>query len=152
MMMVDFILVKPSVLQSTSWGHPFSEDDFEFKGWFIMLLISLLQVSERHLVVYQWYNYYWELRGRQEKCRSVCLLDRGLAHRAAPKIFEYPDVQPVQKVPYIPGGSWEQRNATLEVLMTAARELTADELQQAWNKTTCNEGQICTSDPRNMLH
>ena len=75
MMMVKFILVKPSVLQSTSWGHPFSEDDFEFEGW-IMLLISLLQVSERHLVVYQWYNHYWELRDRQEKCRSVCLLDR----------------------------------------------------------------------------
>ncbi|KAI5917505.1 arylsulfatase [Camillea tinctor] len=64
----------------------------------------------------------------------------GLAHRAASKLLEYPDVQLVQKVPYIPGGSWEQRSATLEVLMAAARELTADELQQAWTKMTCNEG------------
>ncbi|KAI1846284.1 hypothetical protein JX265_010871 [Neoarthrinium moseri] len=75
----------------------------------------------------------------------------GLAHRNAPTPFEYPDVKPVKAVPYIPGGGWEQRTATLDTLMAAARELTADELQQAWNSTTCNERQVCSSDPRDLL-
>jgi hypothetical protein len=69
----------------------------------------------------------------------------GLEHRNEPEYYEYPDVQPVKKVPYIPGGGWEQRNASFQQLLSSARTLTAEELQQAWNQTTCNEGNTCTS-------
>lgn len=68
----------------------------------------------------------------------------GLEYRNEPMYYEYPDVKPVQRVPYVPGGGWEQRHTTFEVLMSAARTLTADELQQAWNQSTCNEGSTCT--------
>lgn len=68
----------------------------------------------------------------------------GLEYRNEPVYYEYPDVKPLQKVPYVPGGGWEQRHATFEALMSDARTLTADELQQAWNQTTCNEGSTCT--------
>lgn len=67
----------------------------------------------------------------------------GLAHRNQTDNFVYPDVKPVTKVPYIPGGSWAQRNATLDDLEADARELYDDELQQNWNATTCNEGFSC---------
>ncbi|KAI3393391.1 hypothetical protein diail_4320 [Diaporthe ilicicola] len=63
----------------------------------------------------------------------------GLKYRNEPEYYEVPDVNPVKKVPYIPGGGWEQRHATFEELMSSARNLTAEELQQAWNETTCNE-------------
>ncbi|KAF3017781.1 hypothetical protein E8E14_008686 [Neopestalotiopsis sp. 37M] len=67
----------------------------------------------------------------------------GLSYRNEPQYYEYPDVQPIQKVPYIPGGSWEQRHATFDMLVADGRELSANELQQAWNQTTCSEGQVC---------
>lgn len=68
----------------------------------------------------------------------------GLGHRSEPEYYEYPDVKPVKRVPYVPGGGWEQRHSTFEALMADARALTADELQQAWNQTTCNKGGVCT--------
>ncbi|KAG6363899.1 hypothetical protein INS49_009002 [Diaporthe citri] len=68
----------------------------------------------------------------------------GLEYRGEPEYYEYPDVKPVKRVPCVPGGGWEQRHATFETLLSDARTLTADELQQAWNQTTCNEGSTCT--------
>ncbi|ETS73165.1 hypothetical protein PFICI_15110 [Pestalotiopsis fici W106-1] len=67
----------------------------------------------------------------------------GLAFRNEPQYYEYPDVKPIEKVPYIAGGSWEQRHATFDMLVAAGRVLSANELQQAWNQTTCSEGQVC---------
>lgn len=75
----------------------------------------------------------------------------GMAHRNAPEFFEYPRVLPVKKVPYIIGGSWEQRNATHAMLLASARPLTSDELAQAWNVTYCGEGDECTKDPQSLL-
>ncbi|POS75657.1 arylsulfatase [Diaporthe helianthi] len=70
----------------------------------------------------------------------------GLEHRNEPKYYEYPDVRPIKRVPYIPGGGWEQRHAPIGELLSSSRTLTAEELQQAWNRTTCNEGSTCTSE------
>lgn len=67
----------------------------------------------------------------------------GLAYRNEPEYYEWPDLNLLEKVPYIPGGDWDQRHATLDQLEADARELSANELQQAWNATTCNEGQVC---------
>ncbi|KAI0015235.1 arylsulfatase [Xylariomycetidae sp. FL0641] len=77
----------------------------------------------------------------------------GTAHRdpLADGVFEYPDVDPVAQVPYVAGGGWEQRNATLEMLLRDARPLSDDELQQKWNVTSCNEGQECSINPKDLL-
>lgn len=74
----------------------------------------------------------------------------GLAHRKEPAFFEYPDVKPIERVPYRVGGGWEQRHATHEMLVADARELTSRELGQDWEQTTCNEGQECVTDPRKL--
>ena len=75
----------------------------------------------------------------------------GLAHRNEPSFFEYPDLALVARVPEVLGGGWEQRHVAFEALLADERQLTADELAQQWNETSCSEGQECTVDPRTLV-
>lgn len=59
-------------------------------------------------------------------------LGLGMAYRSPTDNFEPPESDPITKVPNntLPGGSWEQRHATLSMLLAEARDLTDDEI---WN-------------------
>ncbi|KAJ3542813.1 hypothetical protein NM208_g3896 [Fusarium decemcellulare] len=57
----------------------------------------------------------------------------GLGYRNSTDNFAYPDPEPVKRLPQNDplGGGWDRRHATLEEVLSAARELTDEELENS---------------------